>query len=301
MNLRFLQTVILLSETGSLVATARRLGVSHSAVSLQLKALEEELRFPILDRSTRPPRLTDDGLSVVEYGRQILNLAEDLQEIGETDILVGSVKIGVVPSALMKLMPPALANLRNLHPKLNVNIESGLSETLLPKLLSRQLDIALLTQPNLMPEGVDERVICDEPLDFVAAVDQYDAGIDKLMSSHPFILFSRQTWTGKQVERYLRQQKLPVQIAMEIDSIDAIEALVANGLGVSILPRRVGFVQENQNLTRIPLVCPPLVRTMSLMRLERSPRKRVADALEVELKRIVEENSESDLGEMRKA
>ncbi len=286
MNLRFLQTVIAVSTTGSLAGAADMLGLSHSAVSLQIKALEDELQIRILDRSTRPPRLTDDGLSVLEYGEQLLKLAADIRSIGQSDSLVGAVKIGVVPSVLVKLIPPALANLRLAHPKLSIDIATGMSDDLMSDVAKRKLDFALLTQPGMIPDGLTESVICEEPLDVIIAADIPAASTREILMENPFILFNRRTWTGQQIDHYLRSEKLQVKLAMEIDSIEAIEALVAHGLGVSISPRRVGFPESDPRLRRLPIGPPFLLRRLTLVQRDRGPRKRVAKALERELKRI---------------
>jgi molybdate transport repressor ModE-like protein len=65
MNLRQLKTLVELAETGSFSAAGRAVGLSHSAVSLHVKALEEELNVQLVDRSRRPPTLTNRGLALV--------------------------------------------------------------------------------------------------------------------------------------------------------------------------------------------------------------------------------------------
>ena len=284
MNLRFLQSAVAFAQAGSLVGAARALGLSHSAVSLHLKALEDELQFAIINRTTRPPRLTDDGLALVERARQMLALAQDIRAIGADDTLVGQVRIGVVPSALIRLMPPALARLRASHPGLDVQISSGLSGQLLADLRNRDVDMALVTEPESLPDGVQHTLICREPLDVITAADVPTAPVAQILAQHPFIWFSRRTWTGQQIEQHLRTQKVTVKTAMEIDSIEAIESLVANGFGVSISPRRVGFSGVDPRLNRLPFGAPGLARGLSLISLARAPRERVVQALSAQLR-----------------
>ncbi|MGB3553731.1 MAG: LysR family transcriptional regulator [Jannaschia sp.] len=283
MNLRFLQSIVAFADHESLGAAARALGLSHSAVSLQVKSLEDSLGFAIIDRTTRPARLTDDGLQLVDRARHMLALSEDIRAIGAADTLVGSVVIGVVPSALIRLMPPALASLRASHPGLNVQIRSGLSEQLVQDVVHRSVDLALVTQPDILPDGLSETVICHEPLDVIAGQDVPQRTIAGILTHNPFIWFSRRTWTGQQIEQHLRHLKMPVQTAMETDSIEAIEALVANGLGVSVSPRRVGFDAPDPRLRRLPFPAPGLSRGLSLVSQTRNPRRRVVQALQSEL------------------
>ncbi|WP_164512268.1 LysR substrate-binding domain-containing protein [Oceaniglobus ichthyenteri] len=287
MNLRFLQSAVAFAQAGSLAGSARALGLSHSAVSLHIKGLEDELQIAILDRTTRPPRLTDDGLALVEHARHMLALTDTIRALATADTLVGQVRIGVVPSALIRLIPPALARLRAAHPGLDIQISSGLSGQLLNDLRNRDLDTALVTQPETLPDGVQQTLICREPLDVITAATVPSAPLRDLLETHPFIWFSRRTWTGQQIERHLRLQQITVKTAMEIDSIEAIESLVANGFGIAISPRRVGFSGSDPRLNRSPFGAPDLARGLSLISLERNPRKRVVQALTAELRALV--------------
>lgn len=286
MNLRFLETVIAFSEQPSLTATGEALGLSHSAVSLQIKALEDEIGIQIIDRSTRPAKLSDDGLALVGYARQLGNVLSDIRSLSTDHVLDGVVTMGVVPSALTGLFPPVLKRLTRAHPKLQVRIRSGLSEQLVAATTARDLDLAVVTEPLRMPEGLAMERIGSEPLDIIAPEALADTADDTLLTEQPFIWFSRRTWAGQQIERHLLSRGIQVNSAMEVDSIDAVETLVAHGLGVSITPRRLIRPGPQSNLVRRPFGAPQLHRHLCLIRLARSPRRRVADALTQELNRL---------------
>jgi len=91
MNLRFLATVVAFSKHQTLNAAAQTLGLSHSAVSLQIKALEEELQFPILDRSKRPPMLTSQGHALVEHAKRMEGIAGDIRALADGSSLYSRV------------------------------------------------------------------------------------------------------------------------------------------------------------------------------------------------------------------
>ncbi|MEM8553211.1 MAG: LysR substrate-binding domain-containing protein [Pseudomonadota bacterium] len=285
MNLRFLRSVVAVAETGSLVQAAERLGVSHSALSQQIKALEEELQIDILDRTTRPPQITDRGLELVGHARRMLDLAEEVRGIGSADTLTGVVRIGVVPSALVHLMPPVLARLRAGHAGLDIQLRSGLSDSLVADVRARDLDMALVTQPEVLPSGLIQTPIAREPLDVVTAEGTTGTDPAHLITGAPFIWFNRRTWAGQQIERHLRNLRIAVSPAMEVDSLEAVEALVAHGLGVSVSPRRLG-APPVPGLRRVPLGAPHLERVLSLVRLERCSRARVVSALEAEFAKL---------------
>ncbi len=291
MNLRFLRTIIAVAEHPSLISAAHSLGLSHSSVSLQIKALEDELQFEVLDRSTRPPTLTDKGLALVEYAHQMLSIKDDIQSLAQGVNLAGRVTIGIVPSALVGIMPPALAQFRSSHPELQISIRSGLSGELAQAVRTHDIDLAVVTQPKLLPDGLVSQDICHEPLDVIMPMSM-SCETDSEALSHPFIWFSRSTWAGRNIEEQLTARRIAVRPVMEIDSLEAIESLVAHGFGVSITPRRIGLDYARSGLRRLPFCQPQQVRTLSMISRERSGRRHIADSLLKQLHQII--NPKSD-------
>ena len=291
MNLRFLSTLLAVAEHPSFISAANALGLSHSAVSLQIKALEDELGILIVDRSTRPPTLTDDGLALVGHARRMIGIASEMRSLAQDNTLTGQVTIGVVPSALTGLIPPALARLRDAHPQLQVRIVSGLSGDLAQATRSRDIDLAVVTEPKVLTAGLMGETICSEPLDVIMPAS-IAAATDAEALTHPFIWFSRRTWAGQQIEEHLTARRLLVRPVLEIDSIEAIEALVRHGLGVSITPRRFGLTGSSIGIRRLPFGKPQLARTLSLISLERSPRRRLVDELLSQLRKVTDQASD---------
>lgn len=285
MNLRFLRTVAALAEHPSLISAANSLGLSHSAVSLQIKSLEDELQIEIIDRNTRPSTLTDKGLALVELANQMFGVHDQIRSLAQDGGLTGRVTIGIVPSALSGLLPPALERLRAAHPELQVNIRSGLSGDLAQAVRTRDIDLAVVTEPKSLPDGLMSQVICHEPLDVILP-HSMTATTDAEALEHPFIWFSRRTWAGQLIEEQLAIRKLFVRPVMEIDSLEAIESLVAHGFGVSITPRRFAVSNAQDAVRRLPFGEPQQVRTLTMISPERSPRRRVADSLLSQLHQV---------------
>lgn len=289
MNLRFLQAVVAIAEQPSFAAAAKVLGLSHSAISLQVKTLEEELQLQIVDRSTRPPTLTDTGFALVEHARRMLAIADDVRTLTHDDSLVGTATIGVVPSVLVNLIPPALARLRLAHPKLLVRIRSALSGELARAVFDRDIDLAIVSEPRTLPSGLVSYPICREPLNVVVPLSVEDAPDEHVLRSYPFIWFNRRTWAGQQIEQYLLDRRIHVQPVMEIDSIEAVESLVAHGLGISITPTRVCAPTGDHQLRRIPFGTPQKHRCLTMVTLEKGSRRRLAETLLRELQQLTSE------------
>lgn len=279
-----------IAEQPSFTAAAGALGLSHSAISLQVKTLEEELQLQIVDRGTRPPTLTDVGFTLVEHSKRMLQIADDIRALTSDDSLVGTVTIGVVPSVLVNLIPPALARLRIAHPKLLVRIRSGLSGELAQAVRNRDIDLAVVSEPRVLPDGLASYPICNEPLNVIVPLSIAEARDEDILRAHPFIWFNRRTWAGQQIEQHLLDRKIHVQPVMEIDSIEAVESLVAHGLGISITPTRACVPDGCSQLRRIPFGTPQKHRCLTMVTLERGPRQRLARDLLFELKRLSDQN-----------
>lgn len=277
MDLRRLRTLVAIADMPSFTAAGEAVGLSHSAVSLHVKDIETELGMVLVDRTRRPPRLTEKGAAVVEHARRMLEIAEDIRALGAERALVGALTVGIVPTAMAGLAPPALARLRLGHPRLRVSIRTGLSADLAAMVRAGTLDAALVTSPDPALPGLKAREAVREPLEAIAPPGTPPGDAAGLLAGRPFIWFSRGTWAGQQIERHLARQGIAVEAAMEVDSLDAVEALVRCALGVSVVPRRAGAAGEG--LVTAPFGTPPLWRSLSLIERPRHPRARFADAL----------------------
>ena len=291
MNLRFLKTLVTISEQPTFSAASELLGLSHSAISLHVKAIEDELQVILVDRSRRPVVLTDRGTAVVERARHIFEIYDEILSLSSSEHLVGSLRVGVVPTAQINLLPPALAQLRAAHPQLRISVMTGLSAELAQQVRNREIDVAIVTEPDEPLEGLRTRVVCREPY-FVIAPPSGEAGTDaELLTSHPFIWFSPKTWAGHQIQRMLNRRKIYVRDVMEANSLEAIESLVKHGLGASIVPKRACAPPFANDLRVVPFGTPQEVRALAMVERSSNPRARLADALLHQLRCLAEGDS----------
>lgn len=288
MNLHFLRTIIAISQYPTFVSAGAALGLSHSAVSVHVKSLEQELQITLVDRKRRPPVLTDKGIALVEHAKRIMEITDEIKALASERTLIGSLTLGVVPSSLINLVPPALAMLRKSHPRLQLQIRADLSQELTQQVRNRDIDAAIVTAPAQPLEGLRVQQICLEPLNIIAPASAPETGIKELLTSHPFIWFNRRTWAGQQIERYLIDQKIHVRPVLEVDSLEAIEALVRNGIGISIAPQRVCAPAYSSDLKVLPLGSPQIYRELVLIDRTNNPRSRLSDALFGELTATLE-------------
>lgn len=283
-NLRFLQTLLAIAEQPSFAAAGDALGLSPSAVSLQVKALEEGFGAALVDRTRRPPRLTARGLALAEQAHRIFDVIEEMSALGDEDTLAGALSIGVAPSALVHLAPPALAALRAAHPKLTVQVRSALSDDLAQAVRSGELDVAVSTEPEAALAGLHAAAICREPLFAVGPIDAPERDVKALLTARPFIWFNRRAWAGRRIEQAILAEGIRVRAELEADSLEAVTSLVRHGLGVSVLPQRTGAPPLAETLTALPFGEPQLARGLVLLERAHNPKTRLTAALLSELR-----------------
>ena len=106
------------------------------------------------------------------------------------------------------------------------------------------------------------------------------AGSDEeLIRAMPYIAFNRRTWVGQHIAARLQQRGILVNEAIEVDSLPAIENLVADGFGVSIVPRLLHTRLDPSRVVRIPFCDPVETRRLCLIQQAARPRSRIDDAI----------------------
>ncbi|MEP2641330.1 LysR family transcriptional regulator [Roseobacter sp.] len=264
MNIQQMRILVAVMDTGSFAAAGDAVGRSHSAVSLQIKALERDLGVVLFDRNMRPPTPTPKAHALAEHARKVVTLFDATPAMITGQTIRGRLRVGAVPTVLGSFLPPALARLRDDHPDLVIDVHSGSSGQLADQLVQGALDISICTKPPHPVAGLRWHHIAHEPLVVIAPSDLLgDAAT--LLSDHPFIWFNRTTWAGGVIEADLKALGISVQATMEIDSLAAIEAMVREGLGVSIVPVCRGSVGFGPRLRAVPVGDPPCVRDVGAL------------------------------------
>lgn len=266
MSLRHLRTLIAVSEHGSFAAAAEAVWLTQSAVSQQMKALEDELGMLLFDRNKRPPQLNAQGKALIQRARQLVYLYDGLKDLGTGDgHLEGLLEIGAVPTTLTGIVPRALGALRAVQPSLQVRVVSGLSADLLARVDRGDLDAAVVSEPKPAPRGLSWSHVADEALMVVAPASETLDDYRRILESRPFIRFNRSAWVGHTIQTALQDMGIEVQETMELDSLEAIWQMVRHGLGVSIVPMRC--VEDNivTDLKTVPFGSPPRIRTLGLI------------------------------------
>ena len=144
LDLALLRTLLAAVESGSFAAAARRVGRSESAVSLQLKRLEEQIGEPLFVRAGKQMTLTGAGARLVEYARRLLDLNDEALSAMSENAIDGTVTLGVPHDVAETWLPAVIAGFRRSHPSATLKVIEGRSAVLLSRLADHQLDLAVV-------------------------------------------------------------------------------------------------------------------------------------------------------------
>ncbi len=168
--LRELRTLIAVARHGTFASAGARIGLTQSAVSAQIHRLEEELGFPLFDRTGRSARLNAAGRDTLALAEELVTLYERIGHQG-ADAQGGMVRIGAIASAQVTFLPDAIARFRADLPGCRVRMVPGVSLSLLGQVDAGDIDIAVLIRPPYaLPAELDWRPLLREPFELLVPV-----------------------------------------------------------------------------------------------------------------------------------
>ena len=280
MSLRLLHTLLCVHQSKSFQEAADRLHITQSAVSMQLKALEAEFGVSLFDRSRRPPALTAAGLRLLAPAEDILLRYESLKRLVRTRApLEGPLVLGVIPTAIVHLMPQALKAIYARHKEAQIKIKSNLSEALIKAVQSGSLDAAVITLTPPMPVDVRVTIMYREEF-FMIGRREFGPKLNlKQLEEIPFIRFERRTGIGALINTLLINAGIIPNDVMELDTLRGIMTMVDEAFGVAILPRRSLPDNSTGAYTIAPCTTPATYREIALITRNRPETQTLHQAL----------------------
>lgn len=241
LEIRHLRSLLAIRETGNLARAAERLHVTQSALSHQIKSLEQYFEAPLFLRNSKPLRLTPAGEKLIELARQVLPLVEgaenDLHRVARGEL--GRLHIAIECHACFEWLAPVLNRYRQQWPQIEVDIRVGVSFEALPALQKGEVDLVISSDP-----------LKSTDLQFAELFD-YEALL-VMPADHPLVRKKRIQPTDLAEEtlitypvnrqrldvfsRFLQPAGVEPAAVRQSELTSVILLLVASGRGVAVLP-----------------------------------------------------------------
>lgn len=240
-TLQQLRYFVALGEALHFGDAAAACGVSQPNLSAQVKELEKALGEQLVERVPRQIILTPAGEKVLDRARSILRDVDDLIETtrqGDSSVLTGRLRVGVIPTVAPYVLPRVLPSVRAAYPGLELHLSEDFTDRLVPRLTNGELDLLLLALPIDQP-GLEAEVIAQEPFVLIAP-NEHPLTRKKTVDTTDF---APTDLLLLQDGHCLRDQALDVcnlppgrRPLVEATSLTTLVQMVANGLGVTLLP-----------------------------------------------------------------
>ncbi|MEH6823530.1 MAG: LysR family transcriptional regulator [Motiliproteus sp.] len=282
MSIRNLRTLVAVFKQGSFAAAADQLCLTQSAISQQIRALEDDLGVKLFDRSGRSPQLNTDGHEACQRALAILQQYDALGEgLGPAGELQGNLSVGAIYTVQITSLAPVLAELRSHYPELFIRVFRGMSAELVGRVEEGELDAVIVTGPPLkQARDCDWHTLSSERFYVISPIDYPEVDATELLQRYPFIRFDRRAWAGTLIDDELRKQGLRPNEAMELDSLQAALSMVQQGLGVTIMPLDQATVGEISSRFRLtPFGQPALSREIGLYQRRKHNRPQLVQLL----------------------
>lgn len=253
MEFRQLKYFIEIVDCGSLTKASRQLYIAQSALSQQVSKLEDEVGKPLLHRTAKGVAPTESGQALYNHARLMLRQHDQALSIArqESPQVQGMVSLGLAATTCSALGLPLVRWIRKKYPQVVLNVVEGMSGHLAQMMRLRQLDLAVLFNPNALPDQepmplLQEELFVLAPEDSPLLPPDRDHLTLAEAASLPMILPTSSHGLRRQIAATFEQQNLMMNVIAEIDSLSLVMDCVHEGMGVTIKPMAAILSQEER-------------------------------------------------------
>ncbi len=242
MELWQLRTLRVVAETLNFTKASEKLHLTQSAVSHQIKALEEDLRVPLFIRAKRGVLLTDAGKVALKYAVRILEEAEEMRErlAGREIALVGRVRVAAATQALVFLFAPLFEDFMDAHESVELLFRTTVStEQTVEDILNGVADVGFASLAVYSPNLQVVELFDDELVLVVGKKHRLnkltEVSINKI-KQEKWILFERGASIRRATDDFFKKVKIEPETALESNDTYFIKIMIEHGLGISLMP-----------------------------------------------------------------
>jgi LysR family nitrogen assimilation transcriptional regulator len=269
MDLRALRYFIYIAEARSFSRASTLLRIAQPALSRQVRKLEQELGVELFLRTGRHLELTEAGSILLQRSHALMQQAQQAADDVRSQAreVSGVVTLGLSPAAYEMIGPLIVQGCMRRHPKIRINFVEGFSAFIFDKLVQHELALCLLHNPPPQ-QGIEVQPLVAEPMFLVgpgagASIPPVKAGmkLDKL----PLILPNKTHGMRLLIDQALGSRSDDLNVTVQVDGFVTTKALVAAGLGYTILPySAVSRDVESGRLSATRLRSPEIIWTLTL-------------------------------------
>jgi DNA-binding transcriptional LysR family regulator len=241
MDINQLEVLIAVANERGFSRAADKLYRTQPAISQAIRRLEEEVGEPLFDRSSKDGTLTASGQVLLKYAQQIINLRRDAKlAVKELkDLQRGKVTLGANEYTVMYLLP-VISVYRVRHPHIKIEVKRDLASRIPSEVLKRDVEIGIVSfhppDPALqtVPVATDALALIVAPNHALAGkkvVSVRELGVESFIAHNV-----RSPYREKVVQTF-EKHRTPLNISMELPTLEAIKRFVEQGMGVALVPR----------------------------------------------------------------
>lgn len=271
MHLEYFKIFSDLVEKRSFSEAAKSNGITQSAVSQQLRTMENHFSTQIVDRSQKQFRLTQEGEKIYNDSQEILRLYDKLgREISElSDMVSGSIQIASTYSVGIHIVPNFVKSFIKSYPTIDIRLNFSQSIKVYDDVINNVADIGFVAYPHTN-KLVDIRTFMKEPLVLVCSDENKFARRKtvqlKELSGQKLISFESPMASHKSTMALFKSEGVSVEVAKQFDNIEMIKHAVEIDLGIAILPiSAVAKIEKNQNLNVVDFKNKPYSRDVAVI------------------------------------
>ena len=229
LDIDLLKTFLAIADGGSFTRAADEVNKTQSAVSMQMKRLEETLGRPLFARDGRASRITPDGKRLIEYARKLVAVNDEAVSAFNKPELTGTLRFGTPDDYADHFLPEILARFSRTHPLVTVDVECLTSPSLFERVRNGELDLSLATFGDVQ---YTDDVIRREPLVWVTSTRHNVHLLDVV----PLALAQAGCSWRRRVLGALENCDRKYRIAYSSSNSNAVSAAVQAGLAVGAMP-----------------------------------------------------------------
>ena len=245
--------------------------VSQSAATQSVHRMEKHFGVQLVDRTKRPFVLTPEGQACYEGFREVI----DLYDAVESRVrslrmeITGVVRVAAIYSVGLHDMSRCMQEFMRQYPKARVRLEYLHPNRVYEAVVNSEVDLGIVSYPNVTPElsaiplRSERMVVVCHPKH---SLTRRDAATAEHLEGEDFVAFERDLTIRKEIDRFLRQRGVSINVVMEFDNIETIKQAVEIGAGISVLPEpTVAREVDAGRLAAVRLIAPELRRPIGII------------------------------------